>query len=345
MIFQKRAQDERGLALITVVVASTVMMLLVATLVRVGVQLVEHLAPRPGLERRAGAARGGHRRLHLPPQRELELLAVQRDEPAARQQPNRVHELGRRRRRPRRRPRSTATASTLPRSASTAASRSPRRAASATRERTVYATLRRRSFLDYLYFTDYRDQGPGAVHRFAVHRCARRRTAAPPSTTTAARARSATSTAGPTTRATAIERPYCTDINFITGRHDQRPAAHERRVPRVRVRPNFNGDTSTSWTGPPAVRTGALRQLHRGNSPTSPTPATRSSLPPLTHAAEQLGDQGRDARRPRRVPVHRADAHQAQQRRHDDREAARSRKQTNNSPARRTAPARCRRTA
>ncbi|MCZ7526123.1 MAG: hypothetical protein M5U14_06925 [Acidimicrobiia bacterium] len=118
-------------------------------------------------------------------------------------------------------------------------------------ERTVQATLRRRNFLDYLYFTDFETLNPALY------------------------------TGNPYTPAQAQQQcakyyyagrdPDCVNITFITDDVINGPL-HTNDAFRLCGSPRFNGDTSTSWQG-----SGGLR--YRDGCPTS-TPVFASSGDP-----------------------------------------------------------------
>ena len=166
MIFQKRAQDERGLALITVVVASTVMMLLVVTLVASAYSSLS-ISCHDQDWNAALAAGGRHRRLHVPAQRELELLAVQRatnpppdGEPAAFTTGSTCRVANAREYR---------YTSTRHESGVDGRSRSRRRAGSTTRSARCTRPCGAAASSTTCTSPTTR-RGPGAVHRSAVHR-------------------------------------------------------------------------------------------------------------------------------------------------------------------------------
>ncbi len=105
--------------------------------------------------------------------------------------------------------------------------------------RTVQATLRRRAFIDYLYFTDYETTDPAAypVSGFnsnnptwaqtncALHWARRRRPGGPP-----------------------YDNSHCVDINFTSGDVINGPL-HSNDAIMTCGTPTFNGKVTTSWQG------------------------------------------------------------------------------------------------
>ena len=188
----------------------------------------------------------------------------------------------------------------------------------ADRKRTVQATLRRRSFLDYLYFTDFETQDPASY------------TGSP---FTASQAQ------------TYCAKHYydgrnssCSDIQFISADTINGPL-HSNDAILMCGSPTFNGNTSTSWTTSGTAGATTARRAIR----TSPMRATRPYLPPLSlHRATRRSN--RDDAGQRRMPVHRTDPDSPALERPDDgqQSASASRPTTD---ARRTAPATCRATA
>jgi hypothetical protein len=127
-------------------------------------------------------------------------------------------------------------------------------------ERTVYASLRRRSFIDYLYFTDYETKDPASY------------TGSP---FTAAEAQVACSKyyyAGRDSN--------CTDINFVSGDTINGPL-HSNDAYMVCGSPHFNDNTSTSWNDPSNKRY-RVNSSCGGNSPVFANPGDPKLLPPLT---------------------------------------------------------------
>jgi Tfp pilus assembly protein PilX len=126
-------------------------------------------------------------------------------------------------------------------------------------ERTVYATLRRRSFIDYLYFTDFETKDPASY------------TGSP---FTAAQAQTACSKyyyAGRDSQ--------CTDINFVSGDSINGPL-HSNDAFLVCGTPAFNGETSTSWAGASGKRYRTNSSC--SNGPTFANAGDPRQLPPLT---------------------------------------------------------------
>jgi hypothetical protein len=119
-------------------------------------------------------------------------------------------------------------------------------------ERTVYATLRRRSFLDYLYFTDYETRDPALY-------------TGSPFTAAQAQQRCAHYYYGSVGSRRDVDNrndysgdsdnnsAYCTDINFITADSVNGPL-HSNDAFLVCGSPNFNGETSTSFPGENGLR-------------------------------------------------------------------------------------------
>jgi type II secretory pathway pseudopilin PulG len=119
-------------------------------------------------------------------------------------------------------------------------------------KRTVYASLRRRSFIDYLYFTDYETKDPASY------------TGSP---FTAAEAQTRCSKyyyGGSNVQRDVngrVDYPgdsdsggeYCTDINFVSGDTINGPL-HSNDAYLVCGTPTFNGETSTSWDDPSGNR-------------------------------------------------------------------------------------------
>ena len=156
MIFKKRAQDERGLALITVVVAATVLMLLATTLVASAYSssnISRH--DQDWNAALAGAEAGIDDYVFRLNENSNYWVYNASNPPPVSRPERRVHVLGRRRRR------IGVVAVPLQRRRFLARRRRPHQdhveRPGGDTERTVYATLRRRSFLDFLYFTDIRD--------------------------------------------------------------------------------------------------------------------------------------------------------------------------------------------
>ena len=160
--------------------------------------------------------------------------------------------------------------------------------------RTVYVTLRRRSFLDYLYFTDYETVDPALY-------------TGTPFTPAQAQAYCADYYYGgfnsqrdePSrsdfTGDSDANGAYCSDITFISADTLNGPM-HTNDAFMVCGTPRFNGDTSTSWTGANGLR-------YRDNCPTStpvfanpgdPRLAAPLTMPPSNSAikAETVAGKG-----------------------------------------------------
>ncbi len=103
-----------------------------------------------------------------------------------------------------------------------------------TTKRTVQATLRRRSFIDYLYFTDYETLDP-AMYTGPLFTGD---TTYTPAQATASCTKYAYASGG--------RGSGCTEINFITADQVNGPL-HTNDSFLVCGQPHFNGDTSTSW--------------------------------------------------------------------------------------------------
>lgn len=128
--------------------------------------------------------------------------------------------------------------------------------------RTVYATLRRRNFLDYLYFTEYETKDPAIYNTgspendpfsptVAQQQCARHSYATPP------------------------RNPNCINIFFFT-RDVIRGPLHSNDAIRISGNPQFLGETSTSWN--PST----LPRWLGSGSPTFARAGDPRYLPPLT---------------------------------------------------------------
>jgi type II secretory pathway pseudopilin PulG len=119
-------------------------------------------------------------------------------------------------------------------------------------ERTVYASLRRRSFIDYLYFTDYETRDPAAytgspfTAAEAQNRCARYYYGG---SGVQRDVNGRTDYPGDSDASGA----YCTDINFVSGDAINGPL-HSNDAFLVCGTPSFNGETSTSWSGASGIR-------------------------------------------------------------------------------------------
>jgi type II secretory pathway pseudopilin PulG len=126
-------------------------------------------------------------------------------------------------------------------------------------ERTVYASLRRRSFIDYLYFTDFETKDPASY-------------TGTPFTAAQAQTQCAKYFYGG-------RNSSCTDINFVSGDAINGPL-HSNDAYLVCGTPAFNGETSTSWSGASGLR----YRLNTGctNHPTFANAGDPKQLPPLT---------------------------------------------------------------
>ncbi len=126
--------------------------------------------------------------------------------------------------------------------------------------RTVAATLRHRSFLDYLYFTDYETVDPALY-------------TGSPFTATQAQTKCAKYAYGSDPRDS-----HCYNIEFISADTINGPM-HTNDAFMLCGTPHFNGDTSTSWSGSSGLR-------YRDGCPTSHPVFANSgdpkTLPPLT---------------------------------------------------------------
>ncbi|HEY3830848.1 MAG TPA: prepilin-type N-terminal cleavage/methylation domain-containing protein [Acidimicrobiia bacterium] len=126
--------------------------------------------------------------------------------------------------------------------------------------RTVYATLRQRSFLDYLYFTDYETEDPALY-------------TGSPFTAAQAQVSCAAYAYGSNPRDS-----NCVNIQFISADTINGPM-HTNDAFMVCGNPHFNGATSTSWSGASGLR-------YRDGCPTShpvfANPGDPQLAPPLT---------------------------------------------------------------
>ncbi|MFZ4585734.1 MAG: hypothetical protein ACOYNI_10970 [Acidimicrobiia bacterium] len=129
-------------------------------------------------------------------------------------------------------------------------------------QRTVSATLRRRSFIDYLYYTDFETMDP-ALYTGSPF------TAAQAQTNCAKYYYSGRSSS-------------CTDINFVSADTINGPL-HSNDAFLVCGSPKFNGDTSTSYSG---SLTGGVRYRRNsscsGNTPTFSRSGDPKQLDPLS---------------------------------------------------------------
>ena len=150
-------------------------------------------------------------------------------------------------------------------------------------ERTVYSTLRRRSFLDYLYFTDYETMDPASY-------------TGSPFTAAQAQTRCAKHYYGGInlqrdvsgrvdyTGDSDSNGAYCTEINFISADLINGPL-HTNDAFLVCGSPHFNGETSTSWSGQSGVR----YRTNGGCSPNSPIFATQTVMDQASQDMSILG--------------------------------------------------------
>ncbi len=126
--------------------------------------------------------------------------------------------------------------------------------------RTVWATLRQRSFLDYLYFTDFETVDPALY-------------TGSPFTAAQAQVSCAKYAYGSNPRD-----PNCLNIQFVSADTINGPM-HTNDAFMLCGTPHFNGDTSTSWSGANGLR-------YRDGCPTSHPVFANSgdptTLPPLT---------------------------------------------------------------
>lgn len=145
--------------------------------------------------------------------------------------------------------------------------------------RTVSASLRRRSFIDYLYFTDYETRDPAMYTgtpfsaSVAQTRCARYYYGA-------FGARRDVNGRNDYPGDSDSGGAYCTDINFITADNVNGPL-HSNDAFLVCGSPNFNGDTSTSWSGESGLRY-RVNSSCSGNNPDFANPGDPAEQPPLT---------------------------------------------------------------
>ena len=146
-------------------------------------------------------------------------------------------------------------------------------------ERTVHATVRRRSFLDYLYFTDYETMDP-ASYTGSPFTAAQAQTYCSKHYYGGLDMQRDVSGRVDFTGDSDSGGSYCTEINFISADSINGPL-HTNDAFLVCGTPHFNGETSTSWSGQSGLR-------YRTNSSCSPnSPVFASSgdprlLAPLT---------------------------------------------------------------
>jgi hypothetical protein len=124
-------------------------------------------------------------------------------------------------------------------------------------KRTVYATLRRRSFLDYLYFTDYETKDPAAYVK-------------PPDPYTPAQAQALCAKHYYEGRD-----PQCIIIYFIS-RDTINGPLHSNDAINISGNPQFKGNTSTSWNDP------AGKRWRGSGTPSFANPGDPKYVPPLT---------------------------------------------------------------
>ena len=282
MIFQKRAQDERGLALITVVVASTVMMLLVATLVASAYSSSNISRHDQDWNAALAGAEAGIDDYIFRINENSNYWQYNATNPPPTSDPNAaftswVDVAGD----------ATATAAQYRYSVDVSSLGVDGRIkiTSAGRvgdsERTVYATLRRRSFLDFLYFTDIEARDPAQYTGSPFDQLtAQTNCGAPKHYYGGSGAQRDID--GRTDYAGDADPPSCTEINFITADSINGPL-HTNDAFRVCGSPNFNGDTSTSWDGTSGGGTGVrYRQTCTGSgSPDFANPGDPKFAPPL----------------------------------------------------------------
>lgn len=129
--------------------------------------------------------------------------------------------------------------------------------------RTVQTTLRRRAFIDYLYFTDYEVKDPAAYDTSAGDNY------------TPAQAQTSCALHYYESRPS-----NCSQINFISADNINGPL-HSNDATYICGTPHFNGDTSTSWVGASGKRWLANTSCS-GNAPVFATAGDPRYLPPLT---------------------------------------------------------------
>ena len=198
---------------------------------------------------------------------------------AARRQPGVHHvgvgaRLGRRRasRAPRARTptsRASGTRSTPPTSSPRARSSSRRPGRSRGVTRTIQATLRRKAFIDYLYFTDYETKDPAAYDSDDDY------TPAEAQTYCAMRYYEGRDIAGRVDFVGDTDGNSCTEISFASARHGQRTAALERRDPDLR-RPDVQRQRHDELEPGHREQVGRTRRELRLD-PVFSRPATRST--------------------------------------------------------------------
>jgi hypothetical protein len=278
MIFQKRAQDERGLALITVVVASTVLMLLATVLVASAQSSSNISRHDQDWNAALAGAEAGIDDYVFRLNENSNYWQYNAGNPPPASDPN------------------PAFSSYVPVAGAATATEAEFRYSTDVSSlnvdgriritstgrvrdttRTVHATLRRRSFLDFLYFTDIEARDPQQYNgnpfdqATAQTRCGTPLHYYGPLSTTATPLRrdvdDRTDYAGDSDAdpSGSLGPQYCTEITFISADSVNGPL-HTNDAFRVCGSPNFNGDTSTSWDGLSGGGTGVrYRQMCTGS--------------------------------------------------------------------------------
>ena len=301
-----RKRDESGFALATVMIATMVLSMLALATVdyAVGSQNISH--HDQNWNGALAAAEAGIDDYIFRLSENGNYWQYNADEPAARRQPGLHHSTCRcRAAQPTSKFRYDVDASTIAHERHREAHLD--REGSATRPAPCRATLRRRSFLDYLYFTDFETVDPALYTGLAVH------AGAGPDPLRAPllrRLRQPARRAEPHRlhRRQRLERRVLQRHHLRRRRQAQRADAHERRVHGVRhaAVPRRHVDeldrrraaSSTATTARRATRCSRTRAARRYSAPLT--------MPPTNSAIKARHD-----RRHRRLPLHRPDADQA----------------------------------
>jgi hypothetical protein len=147
-------------------------------------------------------------------------------------------------------------------------------------ERTVFATLRRRSFLDFLYFTDIEARDPAQYTGTPFDQnTAQTRCGSPKHYYGGVGAQRDVD--GRNDYAGDTDPPSCTEIVFVTADNINGPL-HTNDAFRVCGSPNFNGDTSTSWDGVSGGGSGVRYRQSCSGTPDFANPGDPAFAPPLT---------------------------------------------------------------
>ena len=166
--------------------------------------------------------------------------------------------------------------------------------------RTIQATLRRKAFIDYLYFTDYETKDPAAYDSGDDY------TPAEAQTYCAMRYYEGRDIAGRVDFVGDTDGNSCTEISFAIGGHRQRPAALERRHPDLR-QPDVQRQRHDELEPGDREQVDQRRELRldagRSAGPGDPKYADPLTMPPSNVAIKADADVGLGGQR---LPVHRA---------------------------------------